>query len=83
MGPIRTLEAHIPLWQIQIGVFSLQTLAPRKRNYGLSATVWTDKCSKILKMVSQLRDGVVWANTYNKFYPASPFGGLQGKRVWS
>jgi aldehyde dehydrogenase (NAD+) len=45
--------------------------------YGLSAGVWTDKGSKIFKVVSQLRAGVVWANTYNKFDPASPFGGYK------
>ena len=42
--------------------------------YGLSAGVWTDKGSKISKMVNKLRAGVVWANTYNKFDPTSPFG---------
>jgi aldehyde dehydrogenase (NAD+) len=45
--------------------------------YGLSAGVWTDKGSKIFKIVSQLRAGVVWANTYNKFDPTSPFGGYK------
>ncbi len=45
--------------------------------YGLSAGVWTDKGSKIFKMVGQLRAGVVWANSYNKFDPASPFGGYK------
>jgi aldehyde dehydrogenase (NAD+) len=45
--------------------------------YGLSAGVWTDKGSKIFKLVNQLRAGVVWANTYNKFDPASPFGGYK------
>jgi len=45
--------------------------------YGLSAGVWTDKGSKIFKVISQLRAGVVWANTYNKFDPASPFGGYR------
>src|SRR5437773_2504107 len=45
--------------------------------YGLSAGVWTDKGSKIFKMVNQLRAGVVWANTYNKFDPSSPFGGYK------
>jgi aldehyde dehydrogenase (NAD+) len=45
--------------------------------YGLSAGVWTDKGSKIFKLVNQLRAGVVWANTYNKFDPASPFGGYR------
>ena len=45
--------------------------------YGLSAGVWTDKGSKIFKMVHHLRAGVVWANTYNKFDPTSPFGGYK------
>ena len=45
--------------------------------FGLSAGVWTDKGSKIFKMISHLRAGVVWANTYNKFDPASPFGGCK------
>jgi aldehyde dehydrogenase (NAD+) len=45
--------------------------------YGLSAGVWTDKGSKIFKMVSQLRAGVIWANSYNKFDPSSPFGGYK------
>jgi aldehyde dehydrogenase (NAD+) len=45
--------------------------------YGLSAGVWTDKGSKIFKVISKLRAGVVWANTYNKFDPASPFGGYK------
>ena len=44
---------------------------------GLSAGVWTDKGSKIFKMVNKLRAGVVWANTYNKFDPTSPFGGYK------
>jgi len=45
--------------------------------YGLSAGVWTDKGSKIFKMVGRLRAGVVWANTFNKFDPTSPFGGYK------
>jgi len=45
--------------------------------YGLSGGVWTDKGSKIFKVASKLRSGVVWANTYNKFDPASPFGGYK------
>jgi aldehyde dehydrogenase (NAD+) len=43
--------------------------------YGLSAGVWTDKGSRILWMAQKLRAGVVWANTFNRFDPASPFGG--------
>jgi aldehyde dehydrogenase (NAD+) len=45
--------------------------------YGLSAGVWTEKGSKILWMSSRLKAGVVWANTYNRFDPASPFGGYK------
>ena len=45
--------------------------------YGLSGGVWTDKGSKIFKITTQLRAGVVWANTYNKFDPSSPFGGYK------
>jgi aldehyde dehydrogenase (NAD+) len=45
--------------------------------YGLSAGVWTDKGSRILTIADQLRAGVVWANTFNKFDPASPFGGYK------
>jgi aldehyde dehydrogenase (NAD+) len=45
--------------------------------YGLSAGVWTEKGSRILKMAQKLRAGVIWANTYNKFDPTSPFGGFK------
>ncbi|HEX8617518.1 MAG TPA: aldehyde dehydrogenase family protein [Thermoanaerobaculia bacterium] len=45
--------------------------------YGLSAGVWTEKGSRILKMAQKLRAGVIWANTYNKFDPTSPFGGYK------
>ncbi|HVK97060.1 MAG TPA: aldehyde dehydrogenase family protein [Flavisolibacter sp.] len=45
--------------------------------YGLSAGVWTDKGSKIFNMTTKMRAGVVWANTYNKFDPTSPFGGYK------
>ena len=45
--------------------------------YGLSAGVWTDKGSKIFNMSKRLKAGVVWANTFNKFDPTSPFGGFK------
>ncbi len=45
--------------------------------YGLSAGVWTDKGSKIFNMTKRMRAGVVWANTFNKFDPTSPFGGYK------
>jgi aldehyde dehydrogenase (NAD+) len=45
--------------------------------YGLSAGVWTDKGSRILWMAQKLRAGVVWANTFNRFDPTSPFGGYK------
>ena len=45
--------------------------------YGLAAGVWTDKGSRIFNLTTKLRAGVVWANTYNKFDPSSPFGGYK------
>ena len=45
--------------------------------FGLSAGVWTEKGSKIFKLTKELNAGVVWANTYNKFDPSSPFGGFK------
>lgn len=45
--------------------------------YGLSAGIWTEKGSKILKLADQLNAGVIWANTFNQFDPSSPFGGFK------
>ena len=45
--------------------------------YGLSAGVWSEKGSRTLWMASRLRAGVIWANTFNRFDPASPFGGYK------
>jgi aldehyde dehydrogenase (NAD+) len=49
--------------------------------YGLAGGVWTDKGSKIFKISQKMRSGVVWANTYNKFDPTSPFGGYKESGV--
>ena len=45
--------------------------------YGLSAGIWTEKGSRILAMVTKMKAGVVWANTFNRFDPTSPFGGYK------
>ncbi len=65
-----------------LSVLTFRTLeeAVEKANntaYGLSAGVWTDKGSRILKMSAALKAGVVWANTFNQFDPTSPFGGYK------
>ncbi len=65
---------------LSVLTFRTPTEAVEKANntpYGLSAGIWTEKGSRILWMASKLRAGVVWANTFNRFDPASPFGGYQ------
>jgi len=65
---------------LSVMTFRTPAEAVQKANdtcYGLSAGIWTDKGSKIFKMASQLKAGVIWANTFNKFDPASPFGGFK------
>jgi aldehyde dehydrogenase (NAD+) len=49
--------------------------------YGLSGGVWTDKGAKIFRMTQGVRAGVIWANTFNKFDPTSPFGGYKESGV--
>ncbi|HEX6246891.1 MAG TPA: aldehyde dehydrogenase family protein [Nocardioidaceae bacterium] len=65
---------------LSVLTFRTPTEAVEKANntpFGLSAGVWTDKGSRILWMADQLRAGVVWANTFNRFDPTSPFGGYK------
>ncbi len=65
---------------LAIQTFRTPAEAVEKANnppYGLSGGVWTDKGSKIFKISSKVRAGVLWANTYNKFDPTAPFGGYQ------
>jgi aldehyde dehydrogenase (NAD+) len=65
---------------VAIQTFRTVAEAVEKANntpYGLSGGVWTDKGSKIFKVTNKLRAGVIWANTYNKFDPTSPFGGYK------
>ena len=72
-GPVLTIQT-----------FRTADEAVQKANntpFGLAGGVWTDKGSKIFKVGSGLRSGVVWANTYNKFDPTSPFGGYKESGV--
>jgi aldehyde dehydrogenase (NAD+) len=65
---------------LSVLTFRTPTEAIEKANntpYGLSAGVWTEKGSRILWMAQRLRAGVVWANTFNRFDPSSPFGGYK------
>ncbi|MDQ5814908.1 MAG: aldehyde dehydrogenase family protein [Actinomycetota bacterium] len=65
---------------LSVLTFRTEDEAVEKANntpYGLSAGVWTEKGSRILWMADRLRAGVVWANTFNRFDPTSPFGGYK------
>ena len=65
---------------LSVLTFRTEAEAVEKANntpYGLSAGVWTEKGSRILWMADRLRAGVVWANTFNRFDPTSPFGGYK------
>lgn len=69
---------------VAIQTFRTPAEAIEKANntqYGLSGGVWTDKGSKIFKVTTKIRAGVIWANTYNKFDPTSPFGGYKESGV--
>ncbi|MGJ3243425.1 MAG: aldehyde dehydrogenase family protein [Opitutales bacterium] len=68
-GPVLTIQTFRTLDE-----------AVKKANntpYGLSGGVWTDKGSKIFEVTSRLKAGILWANTFNKFDPSSPFGGYK------
>jgi aldehyde dehydrogenase (NAD+) len=65
---------------LSVMTFRTEDEAVEKANntpYGLSAGIWTDKGSRILWLADRLRAGVVWANTFNRFDPGSPFGGYK------
>ena len=65
---------------LSVLTFRTPTEAIQKANntrYGLSAGIWSDKGSKLFKVAGAIRAGVIWGNTFNKFDPASPFGGYR------
>jgi aldehyde dehydrogenase (NAD+) len=77
-----SMSSRVEIFGPVLSILTFRTVdeAIEKANntaYGLSAGVWTDKGSRILKMSTELKAGVVWANTYNKFDPTSPFGGYK------
>jgi aldehyde dehydrogenase (NAD+) len=81
VGPANTVareEIFGPV--LSVMTFRTPAEAVAKANntpYGLSAGIWTEKGSRILKLADQLNAGVVWANTFNQFDPTSPFGGFK------
>ena len=81
-SPRRTPIARDEIFGPVLSVLTFRTPdeAVAKANnsqYGLSAGIWTEKGSRILAVANKLRAGVVWANTFNKFDPTSPFGGYK------
>jgi len=77
-SPVAREEIFGPV--LTVSTFRTPSEALQKANatqYGLSAGVWTSKGSLALEMAAWLRAGVVWANTFNRFDPASPFGGYK------
>ncbi|MGE0566744.1 MAG: aldehyde dehydrogenase family protein [Bacteroidia bacterium] len=68
-GPVLTVQTFRTIEEVIDKANSTQ--------YGLSAGVWTSKGSKIFELTKKLKAGVIWANTYNKFDPTSPFGGFK------
>jgi aldehyde dehydrogenase (NAD+) len=81
VGPANTVareEIFGPV--LSVMTFRTPAEAVAKANntpYGLSAGIWTEKGSRILKLADQLNAGVIWANTFNQFDPTSPFGGFK------
>ena len=87
---LRAAQSHRVVQEEIFGpVLTVQTFrtveeALKKANntpYGLSGGVWTDKGAKVFRVTSGIRAGVLWANTYNKFDPTSPFGGYKESGV--
>ena len=68
-GPVLTIQTFITIDEV--------IQKANNTPYGLAAGVWTDKGSRIFNLTTKLKAGVVWANTYNKFDPTSPFGGYK------
>jgi aldehyde dehydrogenase (NAD+) len=77
-SPINQIEVFGPV--LAITTFRTPEEAIKRANdttYGLAASVWSEKATKLHKTARALKAGIVWTNTYNKFDPASPFGGYK------
>ena len=79
IDPINALQALMDGFDVR----TVEEAIKKANNtpYGLSGGVWTDKGAKAFRVSSQIRAGVVWANTYNKFDPGAPFGGYKESGV--